>query len=245
MAIRTTCILGAILAGLGTGCAGHAEYDPFLVPEDRIYGTVKTIALYAVLAPSELGSVDPQRGKFAALIAAQLEAAGFTVVPPEVSDSIWTRLTDSLGGLHDSHTGERDTVKLNTARTLAMSELQARFHADAWLHPYIVFSDAKYEEGDAQWDGAKQSYQSLGKKLLTALLGEGTSGKTKALSLWVVMEDMDGEELYENQGGLQLYMIPQGQDVVKIDPAELYADSKRNSTAVRLALEPLVTRKAK
>ena len=56
---------------------------------------------------------------------------------------------------------------------------------------------------------------------------------------------MDGEELYENQGGLQLYMIPQGQDVVKIDPAELYADSKRNSTAVRLALEPLVTRKAK
>ncbi len=59
------------------------------------------------------------------------------------------------------------------------------------------------------------------------------------------MEDMDGEELYENQGGLQLYMIPQGQDVVKIDPAELYADSKRNSTAVRLALEPLVTRKAK
>src|SRR5690348_4518302 len=192
MTIRTTGVVAAILCGLGTGCAGHAKDGPFLVPEDRIYGAVRTIALYSVLAPSELGSVDPERGKFAALIAAQLESAGFTVVPPAVSDSIWTRLVDSLGGLHDSLTGERDTVKLITARGLAMSELQARFHADAWLHPYIVFSDAEYKEGDAQWDGAKQSYQSFGKKLLTALLGAGTSGRTTALSLSVVIEDKIG-----------------------------------------------------
>ena len=245
MRIRATCVLGPIVAGVVAGCAGHAKYDPFLVPQERIYGTVRTIALTPVLAPSELGSVDPRRGRFAALITAQLTAAGFTVVPPEVSDSIWTRLSDSLGGIYNAGTGERDTIKLNTARALAMSELQARFHADAWLHAYIVFSDAKFDEGDAQWDGAKQSYQSFGKKFLTSLFGGGTYGKTAALSLWVGVEDMHGKELYENEGGLQLYMIPHGKDWVKIQPAELYADSTRNSTAVRLALEPLVTRTAK
>jgi len=245
MTIRTACALIAIVTSLGTGCAGHANYDPFLIPQDRIYGAVKTIALAPVVEPGELGSVDPDRGKFATLITAQLRAAGFTVVPPEESDSIWKRVTDSLGGLFSAATGDRDTMKLNAARGVTMRELQARFHADAWLHPHIVFAQAKFDQGDAQWDGAKQSYQSFGKKFLTALFGGGTYGKTAALSLWVGLEDMHGKELYENQGGLQLYAVPHGKDWVKIQPAELYADSTRNSNAVRLALGPLVTRPAK
>jgi hypothetical protein len=182
MTIRTACALMTIAASLGTGCAGHANYDPFLIPQARIYGAVKTIALAPVVEPGELGSVDPDRGKFATLITAQLRAAGFTVVPPEESDSIWKRVTDSLGGLFSAATGDRDTMKLNAARGVTMRELQARFHADAWLHPHIVFAQAKFDQGDAQWDGAKQSYQSFGKKFLTALFGGGTYGKTAALS---------------------------------------------------------------
>src|SRR5690349_2330818 len=245
MTTRTAYVLVVIFAGLGMACAGHNHYDPFLVPQDRIYGSVKTIALAPVVAPSELGNVDPSRGKFVALIEAQLKDAGFDVVPADESAAIWKRVTDSLGGLFNASTGERDTVKLHTARAIAMNELQGRFHVDAWLHPEIVFADAKFDQGDAQWDGTKQSYQSFGKKFLTALFGGGTYGKTAALSLWVDVEDMHGKDLYINQGGLQLYMIPHGKDWVKIQPGELYSDSLRNTNAVRLALGPLVTRPAK
>jgi len=239
---RTVWLALAAVAGLGVGCAGHTAYNPFIVPQDRIYGSVKTVALYPVTAPSDLGSVDPNRGKFDSLITAELRSAGFAVVPPNESEAIWKRVTDSIGGLFNSATGERDTVKLNAARALTMRELHARFQADAWLHPHIVYASAKFDRGNAQWDGAKQTYQSFGKKMLTAMFGHETYGKTSALSLRVAVEDMHGKDLYINQGGLQLYLVPSGQDWVKIPPGELYGDPARNATAVRLALAPLVTR---
>ncbi|HYT99639.1 MAG TPA: hypothetical protein VEK85_04645 [Gemmatimonadales bacterium] len=242
MTTRNTCLAALVAAGLGVGCAGHTHYDPFLVPQNRIYGSVKTIALTPLTQPDELGSADPKRGKFDSLIAAELRGAGFTVVPPEESAAIWKRVTDSLGGLFSAATGERDTVKLNVARSVAMAELRARFQADAWLHARIVFASAKFDQGDARWDGAKQTYQSFGKKFLTALFGGGTYGKTAALSVWVDLEDLRGKDLYINEGGLQLYMVPSGHDWVRIPSGELYADSARNANAVRLALAPLVTR---
>jgi hypothetical protein len=70
-------------------------------------------------------------------------------------------VTDSLGGLFSPATGQRDTVRFNTARAL----LQARFHADGWLHPRIVFAAAKFDGGEAKWDGATHSYQSFGPTL--------------------------------------------------------------------------------
>jgi len=76
------------------------------------------------------------------------------------------------------------------------------------------------------------------------LFGGGTYGKTSALSLWVDVEDIHGKDLYINQGGLQLYLVPSGHDWVKIPSGELYADPARNANAVRLALAPLVTRTA-
>jgi hypothetical protein len=105
-------------------------------------------------------------------------------------------------------------------------------------------ASAKFDQGTAEWDGVKQSYQSFGKKFLTALFGGGTYGKTAALSVWVVLEDIHGKLLYSNRGGLQLYLVPSGRDWVPIGPGEVYADPVRNATAVHLALAPLVTHPA-
>src|SRR5437016_1294511 len=123
MSIRTTSLAALVAAGLAAGCAGHTHYDPFLVPQARIYGSVKTIALAPITAPDELGGGDLKRGKFDTLLAAQLREAGFTVVPAEASAAIWKHVTDSLGGLFDATTGARDTVTLNVARATAMAEL--------------------------------------------------------------------------------------------------------------------------
>ena len=242
--IRNMRLAAVAVAGLGVGCAGHTSYNPFIVPQDRIYASVKRIAITPVLAPPELAEVDPNRGKFDSLITAELQAAGFGVVPLEESEAIWKRVTDSLGGMFSAATGRRDTIKLSTARAVTMEELHTRFQVDAWLHPLIVFASAKFDRGNAAWDGAKQTYQSFGKKLLTAMFGHETYGKTPALSLRVDVEDMHGKDLYINKGGLQLYMVPSGGDWVKIPRREFYADPARNANAVRLALVPLVTRTA-
>jgi hypothetical protein len=240
---RLSLVLAVLVGGLGAGCAGHTRYNPFIVPQDRIYGSVKTIALGPVCTcggPRELEQADLSRGKFDSLLTAALSSAGFAVVPPAETQAIWEHVTDSLGGIFDAATGQRDTVKFNTARSLTMQQLRKRFHADAWLHPIIVLTGAKFAGGEATWDGTTQSFQSFGKKLLGAMFG-GTYGKTPALSVLVMLEDMTGRELYRNQGGLQLYEMPSGNTFVPVLRSELYADAVRNAIAVRLALAPLTT----
>lgn len=233
-----------LIAALGFACAGHTPYNPFLVPQDRIYGSVRTIALSPVVAPREIAKVDPARGRFDSLLTTALRAAGFGVVPAESSLSLWKHVSDSLGGLYDPATGARDSAKFLLARRLTMSELKQRFGADAWLHPAIVFAPAKFDAGTATWDGAKESYQSFGAKFLAAFLGTETYGKTPALSFLVGLEDIDGRDLYVNQGGLQLYEKPHGRQFEPILPGELYADPVRNAKAVEIALRALVTRPA-
>src|SRR3989442_5131249 len=62
--MRTMRLALTAVAGLGVGCAGHAPYNPFIVPQERIYGSVKTIAIAPVIAPSDRldGPVDPFLG---------------------------------------------------------------------------------------------------------------------------------------------------------------------------------------
>jgi len=160
------------------------------------------------------------------------------------SVGLWKQVTDSLGGLFDPTTGQRDSAQFELARRLTMSALKQRFGVDAWLHPRIVFAPAKFDAGTATWDGTKESYQSFGGKFLAALLGNETYGRTPALSFWVGLEDLEGRRLYANQGGLQLYERPHGKQFEPIASAEMYADPARNAKAVQLALLALVTRPA-
>jgi hypothetical protein len=245
MTRRLSLSLLALAANVAAGCAGHNRYDPFIVPQSRIYDSVKIIALDPTCAcgvPQELTAVDPDRGRFDSLLTLTLHNAGFTVVPPSESQAIWKHVTDSLGGLFNPTTGERDSSKFAQTRMLTMQVLRSRFHADGWLHPIIVAVSAKFAGGSAKWDGTSQSYMSFGKRFLASLVGGMTYGKTPALSLYVEMEDMRGNVLYRNAGGLQLYELPSGQDFATIPLSQLYADTLRNRTAVHLALGPLVTR---
>jgi hypothetical protein len=234
----------AVLLALSAACAGRTPYDPFLVPKESIFSRTRTIALAPSVAHFELEDPAPVYARFDSLIAAELKVAGFTVVPAQESFSIWKRLSDSLGGLFDPRSGERDTVRLNTARRLTMIELRGRFGADAWLHPSFHLVRADFRNGTAKWDGAKESYQSTGGKILNALAGVSTYGTSGAISLSVVIENMQGVDLYSNRGGVQLYMRPKGRDFVQVDRRDLFVDPLRNHAAVRTALGPFVRRGA-
>jgi hypothetical protein len=123
-----------------------------------------------------------------------------------------------------------------------MHELQARFHADGWLHPRIVFAAAKFDAGEANWDGATQSYQSFGNKSWLRCSAAGHTARRPRFRCGWASRTCRPRTLYINQGGLQLYQVPSGGDFARIPLPELYANSVRNATAVHLALAPLMAR---
>jgi len=229
---------------VGTACAGRTPYDPFLVPKDSIFSRTRTIALAPAYASFELENPTTPCAKFDSLIAAEIRAAGFTVVPAHESAAIWERISDSVGGFFNPTTGARDSARFDTARRLAMDELRARFGADAWLHPSLGLVRADFRNGTAKWDGVKESYQSTGGKILNALGGVSTFGTAGAISLLVIVEDTRGVDLYANRGGVQLYVRPKGREFVEVPRGDLFIDELRNQTAVRIALGPFVRRGA-
>lgn len=229
---------------LGAACAGRIPYNPFLVPKDSIFGRTHTIALAPGYATFGLENPAPVFAKVDSLIAVEMKTAGFRIVPAHESEMIWSRVSDSLGGVFNAATGEPDSVRLNTARRITMEALRSRFGADAWLHPALVLVRADFRNGTAKWDGAKESYQSTGGKILNLLSGTSTYGTAGAISLLVLVEDMRGTDLYSNRGGVQLYLRPQGQKFVEVPRSSLFVDDLRTQTAVRMALGPFVRRGA-
>jgi hypothetical protein len=227
-----------------TACGGHTPYNPFLVPRTKLYANTKTIALapVCICTPDKITNPEPVMARYNSYLERELRAGGFQVVPAQESEAIWKRISDSVGGFYNSTTGARDSAKVHSARARAMRELQDRFGADGWLHPQIVVVGADFKGGTAKWDGVQESYQSLGKKLLAALVGVTTYGTSSALSLYVALEDMQGKEEYENRGGIQLLSKPGGGDqFYRVPRPLLFIDPARDSAAVHIALAPLVT----
>jgi hypothetical protein len=240
--LALTRLLGAL--ALISACGGHTPYDPFLVPRTKLYASTKMIALapVCVCTSDKISNPEPVIARYNAYLEKELLAGGFRVVPVQEAEAIWKRLSDSVGGFYNPTTGARDSAKVTAARARARRELQDRFGADGWLHPQIVVVGADFSGGTAKWDGAKESYQSFGGKLLAALVGVRTYGTSSALSLLVVLEDMQGKAEYANRGGIQLLFKPGGGNkFYQVGRPLLFIDPARDSAAVHIALAPLLT----
>src|SRR5207247_9880796 len=107
-----TCAVVAAL--MAAGCAGK-RYDPWLVPEEQFAASVRTIALVSTEVPEDLEDPDPAQATFDSLLAAELRAAGFTVVRAAVTAAVWRRLVDSVGGYYDPSTRRESTSRYHCA----------------------------------------------------------------------------------------------------------------------------------
>ncbi len=226
-------------------CGGHTPYNPFLVPRTQLYAGTKTIALapVCVCTPDKITNSEPVIARYTSYLEKELRAGGFQIVPAQESEAIWKRISDSVGGFFNAVTGARDSAKVEAARTGALRELHDKFGADGWLHPKIVVVGADFKGGTAKWDGAKESYQSFGGKLLAALVGVTTYGTSSALSFLVALEDMHGRDEYADRGGIQLLYKPgRGNQFHEVPRAELFVDPARDSAAVHIALAALLDR---
>ena len=236
-------ICAVVAALMAAGC-GRNRYDPWLVPEEQFAATVRTIALVSTEMPEDLEDPDPAQATFDSLLAAELRAAGFIVVTPAVTREIWGRLVDSVGGYYDPFTGRKDTTKYHPVRRAWRRILRETHGADVALFPGIIVVDARVVDWKATWDGTSQTVEPWGKVVLRVLgaVANGLAGTeppdpgertTPAFSLEVQIEHLDGEVMYVNRGGIEVWARPGGQRVPR---SALFQDMERNVKAVRAAL---------
>jgi hypothetical protein len=224
-------------------CEKHQK--PFIAPAKAVKSTVHTVALTPVRVPRNVSDSARRRAALLdTLLTRVLQKAQYTVIETVTTDSLWRAIRDSSGGLFDSNTGEIDSAKAAAVNDQFRQVLAAEFKADAVLYARVVEVGARFDNGSAQWDGAKESYANFGKRLVEAMGGGPYSGQTPALSLRTVLQRPDGAPLYDNWGGLQLLAIPRSGKFVPVPDAHLFEDDSRMAGAVRIAMCQLVRGKS-
>lgn len=184
---------------------------------------------------------DRARAEFGPGIEAWLAARGYRVIPAAVTDSVWNRLRDSLGGFYDPFTGRVVSEKFNAVYEGTRRALREDLGADAWMHPAIESVSPNFSGGEARWHGTSE--ETGGRGGFAGFLIGRTTGTLNAISLAIRIEDArDGAMLYGRYGGIQLTSKLVSGDLLAIDPDSLLRDATRNRAAVTMALDSLVTR---
>jgi hypothetical protein len=222
-----------MLAFVVGGCATTPTYNPFQIPQSDFHLKIKTIAMSPLVIPKWIGSPEAVKSKMEDRIRAQLEEAGFKIIPPEKFQEIWDRLLDQMGGVFDPLTGEIDKEKLETIRSYARREVSLKYGVDAFLHPSIELVGAKVDGFSAIWDGTTDSI--IFKEWYGAY-----HGVTNALSLAIIIVDTNGVNLYINRGGIQVASKIYNGRFIEVPPSELLANEERNMEAVYIAFKALV-----
>jgi hypothetical protein len=238
-------VAALLAAGLVAACGGRQKFTPWLVPEEKFFGSVRTIAVSPVVIPGDLERPQPVQATFDSLIASQLRAAGFGIVPAAAVAQVLERASAEAGGLYNPTTGALDTVRAAAIDKAVRDELRERYSADALLGARLVTVTAEFSDGDVVWDGAIQSTESFGGAALRLMLGISKHGTVPAYSLSVQIKNVAGEQLYYNRGGIEVAGKWTGRNKLQLFPRDqLFDEPDRNAGAVRIALRPLLEHKA-
>jgi hypothetical protein len=187
-----------------------------------------TIAPHAVaLLPIRIDSSIPNavvgRRVMDSLIAATLEAAGYSLVAPAIAEPAWLRAVDSAGGYYDPATGAMLTEKLAAIRAAVTRQLGAgsllRAHAGVMMLPYSNKKPLEYGG-------------------VSEMVATGSSGTVPALLLAISVSDSSGTVVQCGVAGIQL--LEKGTvwntRAHPVKPEKIFADTGRNAAAVRRAL---------
>jgi hypothetical protein len=194
------------------------------------------IAVAPVDIPPQLEVyVDAQR-TFGALLAQQLRAMGFAVVPPETTVAVWLQARDSLGGYFDTYTGKAIPAKRDSVFMTMRRLLRDRHGAAAWLRPSLIVVGRPFTGGTVKWDGVEEESGGAG-GLLHAFLGGTSVGTIPAASFAVYVQDLEGNQVYLGLGGIRL--LARVRDKRFETVVDALATPERNAAAVHLALDSL------
>ena len=237
---RSFLFMVAVAVLIGAGCATTtSSYNPFKIDQERIFSTIRTIALAPISVPAELEDSEQRISHFESLVEDKLHEAGFAVVRSNEYRDIWERENQLIGGCFDSATGRMDETKFRKVQERTCQELEKQFNVDAILLVDILVVKANFRQYEAEWDGAEESFD-VRHGVLQFFDTSITKGTVGALSMRATIKDIDGVALYVNQGGIQVLSKYGSGGFVPVPMSELLVSEERNRAAVNIALGPLV-----
>ncbi|UCD23590.1 MAG: hypothetical protein JSW51_11185 [Gemmatimonadota bacterium] len=246
--LRSRSVLSPVLVALAA-CSVNSDQANYTAIPDEQEVRVNTIVLTPASVPEGLEGFAGAMEEFDSLIAHSLENAGYTLVPADEYGLLWESILNRTVGLFDSTSGERNEAVFVTARQELLDLLNEQYQPDALLYPEIWVVDAPFAGGTARWDGVSQELVGVGTRIVDALgalfsASESSlpTGDVEAVSLVVFIENMDGQEIFANAGGIQvLEKVGKHPDERKAVPKEeWFADRSRNRRAVLIALGPIL-----
>lgn len=219
----------AVVVVLHAGTAiGTGSVGPAFASDTTDIGI---IALLPTSVPSRVPNGATGQRVLDSLIAAELNAAGYAIVPVEVVRPVWGRIVDSVRGFYDPASGEVIPEKLAAVRGAVAREVGA----GALLEGRVAMIRLPFK------GSKKVEYDGVSEKVTPA--GD-MSGEVSAISLVVVVSDTSGTALHCGRGGIQL--LAKGTlwstRVREVKPEKVFAESDRNLAAVRRALGGLLDR---
>jgi hypothetical protein len=230
-------LLGIVfLLSLGFGCAKPTvtptglPKNVFKMPQNEFYEKIKTIALSPLTIPENFPNKESSKLSIESLLEAKLIQAGFSIISSRVVEDIRKRMAEQVGGYVDTVTGKLNKPKFEAVRDHSRQELSFKFKVDAILYSNLQAVNARLSEGFAWWDGVSEP------------IAYGYRGSIKALSLLVVIQDMNGVELYVKRGGFQVLEKIAWRTVIPVPQDELLTREERKATSVNVALGSLLKR---
>jgi hypothetical protein len=222
------------------------DHNPFKISREQFFAKCKTVALIPIRIPKDIARYDSARVEFDSLLTSALQQVGLVVVPSKEYEEIRRQAVEEAGALFDPLTGAPDTTKSKQIVERCRGELLAKFKAEALLFASIRGVSVPFSGAKAKWHGASESLLSKGGISGFFSSASNSSGRATALSLFVVIADTNGADMYVNAGGIQVThkILNYANQFVPVPKEQILADKKRNTEAVRLALEPLLGKAA-
>jgi hypothetical protein len=225
-------------------CAGHAgaqEYDPHQTSREQFRTQVSRLAMEPMVLPSETPDADRVCAGFEQLVAAELQAHGYEVVPSKVFREIWRRYAEDLGGVFDPVTGEALEKKHELTWEHTGRELEAKHGVDAVVRALIVSGPLRFDAGGFSlgWRAAGQTLVWRGERMWSeAAMPQRVEGPY----LTVFIVDRGGVLHYAMRAPIEWSRIYANRGYEEKPVTALYQDAQRNQRAVREVFEKLEPR---
>lgn len=198
-----------------------------------------TLCLHSPTLPLGETSAAARRDDLARRLRTALVAAGFAVAEPQAVEALEKRVDEETGGYIDPATGWRDAARYQAYRSARAAALRDELHCDAEVRAQVVGVRARFSGGWATWDGTSRGISSTGRVLLNVLGGVHEYGWVQALSLWLQVSDLDGNDLAFRSAGIEplaSMAVLRDQDVLPQDA--WLTDGEKLDAAIRSAVGP-------
>jgi hypothetical protein len=233
---RSVAVVAGVVAITSSCGTARAGYDPFLIPEEQFQDRVTRLVVAPTIVEAGVDAPEPILLQVDSLVVERLTTAGFFVVPSTKYAELWTRITYEAGGIFDPRTGERDEQRFKAATDQLTRELHDMFGHDAVVYPEIRATEVRIDGwtevsglwGVAQWDGVT----------VRAPFG---NDYVNAVSVAVIIEDVDGNQLYECNGGIAVTerWDSDAVEMVRVLSDDVFGEDDRLNRAIDIALRPL------